>query len=583
MAKKTVWLPYDFDTAIGINNEGALVFDYSLEDVDHTAGGADVYNGQKSVLWQNVREAYASELKTMYKNLRSSGALSYEKVEKMFEDHQEKWSEAIFNEDAQYKYLDPLIDDGNAAYLSMLQGSKAEQRKWWLFNRFRYLDSKYNAGDALTEVITVRAYAKADVSVTPYASIYASVMFGEGGTLLQERAARNETVTFQCPMDNLNDTAVYFYSADQLSSVGDLSPLKVGYANFSHATKLTHLKIGDSDSSYSNGNLTELYLGNNVLLQTIDVRNCPNLTQAVDLSGCTNLEEAYFEGTSITGVSLPNGGAMKHLHLPATVSSLIVKNQPALSDIILGNSSNISTLVLENVSTAFDSYTLTKGMQPGGRARLIGIEWNVEDANEIIDLLKTLRGIDENDQTTEYAQLSGSIHFGKIRKWQLANLQNRYPYLTITYDSLYDNLLTLYNRNGSAAADVMGAQQWDGVARFPENTPSLGQSYLSGTGRNTYYFPDLTEGISSSVLSFRNAYVYLGFGKSSDTEIIPLASADYITGSNADRETIIYVPDNLVNEYKEATNWSTISDKIQPLSSFDITEWDAWSGTVISS
>ena len=25
----------------------------------------------------------------------------------------------------------------------MLQGSKAEQRKWWLYNRFRYIDSKY--------------------------------------------------------------------------------------------------------------------------------------------------------------------------------------------------------------------------------------------------------------------------------------------------------------------------------------------------------------------------------------------------------------------------------------------------------
>lgn len=100
MRKKIVFLPYDFDTAIGINNEGSLVFSYNLEDTDRTAGGADVFNGQQSVLWKNLREMFPDELRTMYQNLRSTGALSYAKVEKMFEDHQGKWPEAIFNEDA---------------------------------------------------------------------------------------------------------------------------------------------------------------------------------------------------------------------------------------------------------------------------------------------------------------------------------------------------------------------------------------------------------------------------------------------------------------------------------------------------
>ena len=35
MKKKIVFLPYDFDTAAGTNNEGALVFSYNLEDIDH--------------------------------------------------------------------------------------------------------------------------------------------------------------------------------------------------------------------------------------------------------------------------------------------------------------------------------------------------------------------------------------------------------------------------------------------------------------------------------------------------------------------------------------------------------------------
>ena len=131
----------------------------------------------------------------------------------------------------------------------MLQGSKAEQRKWWLYNRFRYIDSKYNAGDALTDVITVRGYAKADITVEPYADVYASIKYGS--YLVQSRSARNTRTTLPCPLDNVNDTEIYIYSASPLASVGDLSGLMVGYADFSKAVKLQALKIGDASNSYS--------------------------------------------------------------------------------------------------------------------------------------------------------------------------------------------------------------------------------------------------------------------------------------------------------------------------------------------
>ena len=37
---------------------------------------------------------------------------------------------------------------------------------------------------------------------------------------------------------------------------------------------------------------------------------------------------------------------------------------------------------------------------------------------------------------------------------------------------------------------------------------------------------------------------------------------------NADKVNI-YVPDNLVNSYKTATNWSTLADKIKPRSELE--------------
>ena len=449
MRKKIVFLPYDMDTAIGINNEGALVFSYNLEDIDQTAGGADVFNGQQSVLWKNMRAAFFDEMKAMYQTLRSTGALSYEKVEQMFEEHQGKWPEAIFNEDAWFKYLAPLVEKGNASYLSMLQGSKAEQRKWWLYNRFRYIDSKYNAGDSLSDVITVRGYAKADITVEPYADVYASIKYGS--YLVQARSARNTQTTLPCPLDNVNDTEIYIYSASQLASVGDLSGLMVGYADFSKAVKLQSLKIGDASASYSNGNLTELYLGNNELLRTIDVRNCPLLSQAVDISGCRNIEHIYFDGTAITGLDLPKGGIIKTLHLPGTLTNLSVIGHSGIADFVLPSVENLSTCRLEHVGDGINTKAVVNSLPAGCRVRMIGFDWTVASETELTSLkakLDTMRGLNENGGNEDRAQLLGTIHIGSITGAVLKAFKDNYPDVTVAYTNISSKCY-YYNYNGT--------------------------------------------------------------------------------------------------------------------------------------
>ena len=483
MRKKIVFLPYDMDTAIGINNEGALVFSYNLEDIDQTAGGADVFNGQQSVLWKNMRAAFFDEMKAMYQNLRSTGALSYDKVEQMFEEHQGKWPEAIFNEDAWFKYLAPLVEKGNASYLSMLQGSKAEQRKWWLYNRFRYIDSKYNAGDSLSDVITVRGYAKANITVEPYADVYASVKYGS--YLVQARSARNTQTTLVCPLDNVNDTEIYIYSASQLASVGDLSGLMVGYADFSKAVKLQALKIGDASETYSNGNLTELYLGNNELLRTIDVRNCPNLTQAVDISGCSNIEEVYFGGTGITGCSLPNGGVLKVLQLPGTITNLTVRNQPSLTTFEMPTYANISTLRIENTGSAINVHSILQQIAANSRVRIIGLQLTMTTTAQVedfFDLLDTMRGLDESGNNVDAAQVQGTITgLGNVTGAWLASVNARYPDITIEYEHIASSL-RYYSYDG---AELLYTEE---VLDGADGGEYTGQPTRAATKENKYTF-----------------------------------------------------------------------------------------------
>ncbi len=567
-------LPYDFDTAIGINNEGALVFDYSLEDID-TVDGAMVFNGQESVLYKNIRACYQDELASMYQTLRSSGGLSYDAVEQMFETHQNKWSEAIFNEDAWFKYLAPLVEKGNSAYLAMLQGSKAEQRKWWLYNRFRYIDSKYNAGDALSDFIMIRAYAKDDITVTPYADIYATVKYGS--YTVQARANRGNSYTLACPLDTFNDTECYIYSSSQLKSVGDLSGLKVGYADFSKATRLQDLKLGDNTDGYSNPNLKELYLGNNKLLRTIDVRNCGNLTQTVDLSGCSNLEEVYFSGTQVTGINLPQGGIMKKLYLPVTLTNLTVINQPKLEDMtFVGDTTNLtlSTLRLENSLSSTDATddaraylaNMLLSFKEGGniaenaRIRLIGFYHNfdsIEDAQAFFTWLDTMRGLDENGNTLDDAQISGTIHIPDLTGAQLAEIQSKYPSIDVTYDNIvsycyfytWDGKTLLYTascKNGANAVYSGSTPSRSSTAQY--NYTFAGWSRTSGGSAQSNA---LTE-----VVADRN--VYAAYTSTIRTYTVYFVNSS--SGSNVTLQTVTNVAYGSSASYTGSTPVSSQGD-----------------------
>ena len=453
--RKAIAEPYDMDTAIGTNNEGSLVFGYSLEDTD-TLEGANVFNGQNSVLWNNIRDAFSREITVMYKQLRANGTLSYANVEQRFEAHQSKWPEAVFNEDAWFKYIVPLTDPDPGkqptdVYLPMMQGSKAEQRKWWLYNRFRYMDSKWDAGDAFADRIQLRGYAKANITITPYSDIYPTILFGSYP--VTRRGQHGVPTTFECPIDALNDTEIYIHSAPQIASVGDLSGLKVGLADFSKATKLQSIKVGDGTAGYTNPNMKTLSVGTNALLSTVDARNCVNLAGNVDLSGARNIEHVRLAGTAVTSVTLPVGGILKELELPDTVTNLTVRDQPEITSFSVEGSdySSITTLRVEN-SNAIPIVDILGDMPASSRVRLVGFDLTVSstsDVDDLLDVLDTMKGLSEQGGNVDRAVVSGTIRgLGTITGAWLGGALARYPNITYVYEHV-NSVLTYKTWDGS--------------------------------------------------------------------------------------------------------------------------------------
>ena len=457
--------PYDMDTMIGTNNSGVLMFSPYLEDTDTVSavisgeGGSDapVFNAQDSVLWQNLRDAYRDQITTMYRDLRAGNKWNAKYITTFFEEMQSKWPEAMFNEDGRTKYLIPLIDPVTVdeetgelirtdRYLTMLQGSKAEQRKWWLYNRFRYMDSKYNTGDA-SKTINLRLFNGGTLTLTPAIDLYVGVSFGGGTTPALKRTTAETPQTFEyVAPSGVTEMETWIYSADLITDVGDLSVFYPNELDFSRAARLRRLKVGSDATGYANNNLTTINVSNNPLLEYIDCRNCPRLAESIEIEKSTRLKEAYFEGSGITGIELADGCTIEHLHLPASITALTLMNLDKLTDLQLEGVSNVTRLMLANMSTSvIDPIEIIEQIPANSQIYIEGLNLEMANATEIdefMDFLDTMKGVTRTRSAngswsyTDYdkAQVSGRIHTSSLTGAEIAEFRSRYPYINVVAD-----------------------------------------------------------------------------------------------------------------------------------------------------
>ena len=450
-------------TGLGINNNGELVFPYGKEDTDYniennpTSGY--VFNGATSVFWCRLRDLLPGEIKSTFTSV-SSECFSATNLINQFDEFQECYPEEIWRLDIQRKYIRTFtgesIDNSkpkqDTQYLrDMMQGRKKYQRRQWVRNQEIYFGTKNLMNTVVGDDnrITFRCFTPTGddvvvppdytLKITPYSDMYVSVMFGNGG-VQQVRAKGGQEYTIECPLSSMDDTQVTIYGANRIQALNDLSACYIAANNFSMATKLRKLVLGNTTEGYNNSRLISLTLGNNKLLEELDIRNCGNLTGSINLAQCSNLLRLYASGTKLTGVTFATNGKVEIAYLPDTINNLVMRNLNNMID-FQASLDSIENLTLEG-GTLDNLQIIRDTIDTLQVLYLYNIDWEIGDTELLNKMLKLF-----------FSLVTGRVYVsGQIRQQELNKYANAWNDLEVTYDPAHmvtQYLITFVNDDGT--------------------------------------------------------------------------------------------------------------------------------------
>ncbi len=489
---------YDMDTALGIGNTGKLEITYGKEDTDYYVDGdpssSYIYRAAESTFFCRLRDLFKSELQATFVDRENTNAWSADSLINQWDNAQSQFPEEIWRLDIQRKYLrtyqgisidNSIAGTANPRFLvEMLNGRKKYQRRMFERNQELYMATKYFGNKATQDQIMMRfnnpigATVAQDYTLylTPYSDMYIGVKFGNvTPTNFRAKAGVEYTIPYSIEADTADITLIY--GASFIQAIGDLSKCYVGDNDFSKASRLQSLVIGSDVEGYENTYMTKITLGNNKLLEYLDIRNVTGLNSVVDLSQCNNLLELHAERSGATGVIFSNGGKLKRAYIPSVIS-LTMKNLNNIEVFEVENYDKLQTLVVEN-TPFINTYEVVNSANKLNTVRLVGINWdssyNISDSS-ILERLLSLRGIDNDGYETLVSILSGRFHAAIIKQKQLENYITAWHDLEISYNTLIVQYSVTFMNDDGSVLDIQyvdkGTKAVDPITREDNPIPT---------------------------------------------------------------------------------------------------------------
>jgi hypothetical protein len=349
--QKFYFILYDNDTINGLINTGVIDILPTDDRDSQDASGQYKFAGHGSVLWNMLEadEEFMQIVKDVDNALYSAG-ISYNECVRIFDEEQaDKWVERVYNQDSEYKYVGPYVNNG-INNLEMLQGKRDLHRRWWLSKRFSIYDAKFVSGEYKSQAIELKCMNDTPAGQCMIIKAGYPLDYGYGINDVPRETgitlAAGESHTFTTAETvNLGDP-IRIYGAPNIAEL-DLSPMANRLATISIAnaytealgTRLEKLIIGDEGvNNVEVSDISGLKMAKK--LTQLDIRGMRGI-KALDLTAQPYFEELNATGSEIASVSFAKGAPVRRLELPATMKSLSLEQLPYLTP---------ANLMLEDVS-----------------------------------------------------------------------------------------------------------------------------------------------------------------------------------------------------------------------------------------
>lgn len=349
----------DLDTIFTVINQGLMKKPYWVEYHDTYDDGTPVWNGEKSVLWNLMEQAYPEEraqmMRRMLAKMEELGGLQkgthqqklFAFFQKYFFHVIDNFSSMLYNEDGKlYEQMKLAMLQGKYTNdtdpLGQSLGDGQSPEVAWVKKRIQYLMSKYSFGDydakTAEGAITVRTSAQADATtnsivlrLTPAMKLYPTIAYGT--TIMRgARTDAGKACEIIVDINGTSDQQLSVKSADYLLDIGDWSSYVINGALSIIGKRLKRLKLGDENEQNVKILISSLMLGNTTSLEQIDIQNISTLGGALDMRGNFRLRKFLAGGSSLTEAHFADGGALEEVDYPATTSYVELKNLDNLTN-----------------------------------------------------------------------------------------------------------------------------------------------------------------------------------------------------------------------------------------------------------
>jgi hypothetical protein len=425
---------YDCDTILGVRNDGRLKYNWDLNhdttdpELSTPTNTVYAFAGHNSVLWNNLRELFPTELAAAY--LRIRAAMTNDFVFNIFDTEQSsQFVERIYNVDALNKYVSPktkgvqVNQNGQIttllySYLEAMQGSRKAHRHWWLTNRLSLFDARYMTGQYKNTDLTFKGNSASGATIRAWAARDFYFAFVRESAVLQQTAVtagQQWSYTYN-QVANVG-TIFHFYGGEyagkiDLSAWGGFTDL-----NIPRLVRLEELVLGKSGSTYG---LTEIAIGDKLpMLRILDVRNY-NQLPSLDLSACTRLEQVEATGcTSLSTINFAEGCPLSILHLPTGYQTLTLRSLPQLTrnGITFDNRQTITGIWVENCpqldGLALFAELLSLTGNQLNYVRITGLNMSGDGSDLQAWYNAGLGGFDTQGNTTTKCKLAGTYKLTK--------------------------------------------------------------------------------------------------------------------------------------------------------------------------